>query len=276
MLSGYSLLRISGGNAKAFLQGQLTCDLESILPGKSTLAAHCNPQGRIISLFYLALYKDDYYLLLPKTMLELTTKALKKYAVFFNVTIGDASDHFNIKGSDLIPQSDADKIIIPVSPSHTRSYILEHHDHSQRHSIDFENQWKIKNITEKLPVIYPATSAKLLPQELDLETVGAVSYDKGCYTGQEIIARIHYRGNVKSGLYQAEIQSSVPVEAGAMIFTNETNHQRECGMVIESGLLKQHIFKALIIIPHADAGKKTLYLTKNDDIITIESRIKHD
>src|SRR3990167_2839013 len=118
MLSGYSLLRVSGGNAKAFLQGQLTCDLESILPGKSTLAAHCNPQGRIISLFYLTLYNNDYYLLLPETMLELTEKALKKYAVFFKVSIENASHDFSIEGSDLIPQAGINKMIVPTAPHH--------------------------------------------------------------------------------------------------------------------------------------------------------------
>jgi folate-binding Fe-S cluster repair protein YgfZ len=85
-------LCISGPDAKKFLQGQLTCNLDEITPTNSTLGAHCNPQGRVISLFRLFIFLDNYYLQMPREMIPIAQKALQKYAVFFKVKLSDASD----------------------------------------------------------------------------------------------------------------------------------------------------------------------------------------
>src|SRR5580700_4254691 len=91
-LTNFGLLKITGSDAAKFLQGQLTCDLEKITPGQFSLAAHCNPKGRVITLFYLCNYLANYYLFMQRNMVSVSMNALKKYAVFFKVTLADASD----------------------------------------------------------------------------------------------------------------------------------------------------------------------------------------
>lgn len=211
-----------------FLQGQVTCDVEAIMPGNANLAAHCNPQGRVISLFQL-LYQDNHYdLMMPRDMIALTINALKKYAVFFKVTLEDATH-------------DA----LPVDPEKMEARIK-------------------KSIEEGIPVIHPATSGKCLPQELNLDKLGAISYEKGCYTGQEIIARIHYRGKTKSSLYHATIFTDSTPQPGDTI-----KSPRECGMIIESCLISDNDYHALIVLDDADLNNKTLFISSNKDTLTV-------
>lgn len=161
---------ISGPDAKKFLQGQLTCDLEKIKEHEWQLGAHCNPKGRVISLFHITLYKDSYYLRLPYDMANIAIDALKKYAVFFKVKMDIAADTDALKLSD-------------------------------------DASYKINNIQKGIPGVYKTTTGKYLPHELNMHQFGGISLDKGCYTGQEIIARMHFLGKLKNHLYRARINA---------------------------------------------------------------------
>src|SRR3990167_3633748 len=97
-LAGKGLLKVSGPDAKKLLQGQLTCDVEEVKHNESRLGAHCTPEGRVVSLFHLFLLQNDYYLLMPRSMVPIELKALKKYASFYKVELSDASAHFSILG----------------------------------------------------------------------------------------------------------------------------------------------------------------------------------
>jgi folate-binding protein YgfZ len=177
MNTTYGLLKITGPDAKKFLQGQLTCNLDEVTE-EPRLGAHCNPQGRIISLFRIFLKDENYFLQMPPSMIPIALKALKKYAVFFKVELSDASSE--IKISEKINQ--------------------------QNKQAEIEN-----GIAE----IYPETSEKFLPHELNLPTLGGVSFNKGCFTGQEIIARMQYRGKLKTRLFSTPISSDTPPQRGA-------------------------------------------------------------
>ena len=163
------LLKVAGPDAKKLLQGQLTCNLDDVSSTNSTLGAHCNPQGRVISLFRLFMHQNAYYLYMPKSLVATALAALKKYAVFYKVELTDASEEIKTLQTRLEPYAD---------------------------------------IAKGIPAIYPATSGKFLPHDLNLPNLHAVSFDKGCYTGQEIIARMHYRGTPKNHLYYAEIATT--------------------------------------------------------------------
>ncbi len=87
LLSKLGLVKASGPQAKALLQGQLTCNLDDITPTQSRLAAHCNPQGRIISFFRLFIFNSDYYLQMPIELVPIAMQALQKYAPFYKVQL---------------------------------------------------------------------------------------------------------------------------------------------------------------------------------------------
>ena len=172
------LLCVSGEQAKKFLQGQLTCHMDEVTPSHSLLGAHCNPQGRVISLFRIFLRENNYYLQMPRELIPIAKQALQKYAVFFKTSLVD-SEIF----------------------SETQSA-----------------NWHMENIRKKIPSIFPETSEKFLPHDLNLPELGAVSFNKGCYTGQEIIARMQYRGKLKNHLYHAVITTPLDLIRGADIF----------------------------------------------------------
>jgi len=175
-LPPFGLLKIEGIDAKKFLQGQLTCHMDETFPSNIYLGAHCNPQGRMISLFRLFLHQDIYCLQMPQSMIAIALQAFKKYAVFFKVVLSDASNQIN-----------------------------------QFNQIELYGLY---------PTIYPETSEKFLPHELGLQNTSAISFTKGCYTGQEIIARMHYRGKLKSQLCHGSIPLDQAPQRGELLDNN--------------------------------------------------------
>lgn len=203
-LADYGLLKVSGGDAKKFLQGQLTCDLEKLNPGDSALGAHCNPQGRIISLFYLFAKADAYYLLMQHNMVDLALNALKKYAVFFKTELTNVSDNFAVYGE--IQQTENCFQFIKLPTETARGFSIKERNIARKEDPANSLAWKRLNIQEGLATIYPETSGKFLPHDLNLVQLGAISFEKGCYTGQEIIARMQYRGKLKTMLCAIKIK----------------------------------------------------------------------
>lgn len=242
-LASNGFLIVSGVDAKKLLQGQLTCDLEKITPTKSALGALCNPQGRVISLFRLFMIGSDYYLQMPKDLLLTTSKALQKYAVFYKVTltISPTLQTIGLSGSNLLTNlpflpknSDEvmhqDDITIIRLPGNLIRYEMIGEPSSIKKQWGNllkltqpapENTWKHCNIRTGIPSIYSETSEKFLPHEIQLDKLNAISFEKGCYTGQEIIARMHYLGKLKNRLYRARVQSSHTPQYGDPIYAEQ-------------------------------------------------------
>lgn len=168
MMTELSAITIQGPDCDKFLQGQLTCDMREVSK-KPLLAAHCNPQGRIISLFWICRYEQGVCLTLPSDLRTIALSTLQKYAVFFKTTLENKD-----KLSDL-----------PAICCLSRA----------------------EKIAKGYPSIYAATSERFLPHPLGLPQWGGVSFNKGCYTGQEIIARTEHRGKVKQHLYPARVKT---------------------------------------------------------------------
>jgi tRNA-modifying protein YgfZ len=194
-LSHLGLLKVTGIDARKLLQGQLTCNLDEL--DARQLGAHCNPQGRVLSLFRISAVGDSYYLEMPAEILPTALQALKKYAVFYKVELSDAS-------------AELDQISTAAALS--------------------LNEWKTSNIEAGIPAIYAATSGKLLPHEINLPELNAVSFNKGCFTGQEIIARMHYRGQLKKRMYRARVTAKTAPVPGADIYAE----QGPAGTVVDS------------------------------------------
>jgi len=172
----YGLLRIAGENAATFLQGQLSCDVLNLSADESQFGAYCNYQGRVLATFWLLQHDAVYDLILPEEMLDATREALHKYAVFSKVTIENVTEDISIKAkvSDTIQFQVVNKSE-QAGGNHFSSQLID----------------------AGIPMIYPATSGHFTPHMLNLPALGAVSFDKGCYVGQEIVARTEYRGAVK-------------------------------------------------------------------------------
>lgn len=227
-LTDFGVLSITGSGSLALLQGQLTADVNSITEQTGQLAAHCLPNGRVISLFYLAKIADAFYCIMPRDLLPIAQKALQKYAPFFKATLTDVSADWFVYGNEGADVS-ADYISAtiqlpsppPSNPEKKRQLLLSSHAFNSEGLSALA--WHALDIQAGIPRLNATTSGLFLPHELRLPQLGTVSFNKGCYTGQEIIARMQYRGKLKTHLLLATSANLVSLQAGSDIATPDFN-----------------------------------------------------
>ncbi len=160
-------LKVSGKDAASFLQGQLTCDIYALKPSTHQLGAFCNRQGRVLALMDIFQLAEDYYLNLPVELIDTIQKELQKYIVFSKVKIENISSDY----------------IIDLSPN----FLLD-------------------QMRAQIPFIGQAQMGAFLPHPLGLIKLGAISFTKGCFVGQEIIARMQHRTTITKELRYIEIK----------------------------------------------------------------------
>jgi folate-binding protein YgfZ len=275
-LSHLGLLQISGEGAQKLLQGQLTCNVEEISGQQTRLGAYCQPQGRMLSLFRLFQYQGAYYLQMPAEIMSATLEVLKKYAVFFKVNLQDASHILKrVSYSGTQAEVGLKKIFnsLPMlaDSAHTQDNLLiiklpgavPHYEiigtaeaFTQFPPTDSAiNSWKYLNISAGIPNIYSATVSKFLPQEVNLITLNGVSFSKGCYTGQEIVARMHYRGQLKKQMFRGRVNSSAAPAPGADIFNAKT-----CGILVDSCQEDENTWQILFVADKNTVENEQLFL----------------
>jgi folate-binding protein YgfZ len=191
---GFGVLAFRGTDSARFLQGQLSADTEKLAPGASTLAGLHNPQGRLIAL--LALVRpapDEILAVLPRELIPPVAQRLGKYLFRAKVRINDESDALRVLGAaagsepgGAVAASWGDRRLLLVPRG------LEQIDPGTSLAA-----WERADIAAGIPQVYAATTESFVAQMLNLDLLGAIAFDKGCYTGQEVIARAHYRGRVK-------------------------------------------------------------------------------
>lgn len=222
-LNDYDLIQISGADSIAFMQGQFTCDVKQLSPTQSLLGAHCNAKGRMHYFFRLFEWKNIYYLKVPRSITEHALATLKKYAAFSKVTIEvKAGTLVGLGLSHTLPEFVLAHLNIAVpetidAVTHTDQGILIRVSGTQRFEWYADEQsllafwqravssftaihpkhWRCLDIWAGLPNVYADTQEYWLPHPLKLPELGAVNFKKGCYLGQEIIARTQYLGSVK-------------------------------------------------------------------------------
>ena len=206
------LISIQGPDASRFLQGQLTANIEALAIGESTLAAHCDPKGRMHANFYLHCAASDHYLLqLPIAVVSTALAALNKYAVFSKATLTDLSAQYAAFGFTNIqcdPETPDTFARITTGSIGSVQWIKRTDIDNFLNSLEpLEAQWcgsaawEYRLITAGVAFIQPKTVGEFIPQMFNLDYLGGISFTKGCYTGQEIIARMKYRGKVKRRCY---------------------------------------------------------------------------
>ncbi|WP_144391408.1 YgfZ/GcvT domain-containing protein [Pleionea sediminis] len=227
-LSSFGVIQLAGEDVIKFLQGQTTNDAQQVTDEKAQLSAICNPQGRMISLFLLLKMNDHWLLILPHTLVEKTINHLKKYGVFFKVDITDLSDKKLVSGLS----TDPNNLHLETTTSDDTTLVQWHTDRAlliQSHGaamVTWQNaknvhpytRWLALDIQTGLPRLYAETSEKFLPHNLNLPELNAVSFEKGCYTGQEVVARMHYKGKLKSHLRCLTGEEQAQPEPGDPIY----------------------------------------------------------
>ncbi|MCS5711072.1 CAF17-like 4Fe-4S cluster assembly/insertion protein YgfZ [Candidatus Berkiella aquae] len=299
-LSSLGALIVSGQDAETFLQGQLTVNLKTITDDQSQLGAHCNLKGRMQSLFRIFKLSQGsesrYLLIAAASLIPHAIQNLKKYALFSKVKleqaeglryfglVGEASSDFLTAlmseqvnavaggGTTYLPQPEGDLIIcrlpgsIPrfmviLATSLAESFIQAMQKTTQGLSTE---QWEALDIQAGIPSLYPNTEDLLLPHHVNLPELKGVSFDKGCYLGQEIIARMHYKGKIKRHMYRALLAESTeppPCPGDQVIILDAPNEAP--GIVVRSAKVKQG-FELLVVLDEQYADFSKIRFKKAD------------
>jgi folate-binding protein YgfZ len=245
-LRDLATLLVSGPDARSFLQGQLSCDLMQ-LSATSLLFASCNSaQGRVQALLWLVERSEGVVLLLPGSLLDAILLRLKKYALRAKVQFapGQLSVYLGSDQSDLASRShiELDGVSIIGWPGELgRTLLLAPADRFGP-TDRFDNlpaqdaAWHLANIRSGLPQVYPQTHEAFVAQMLNVDLLGGISFEKGCYTGQEIIARAHFRGTVKRRMLAFRAQLAAPLP-GTRVVTADGQHAGDVvdAAVVQSG-----------------------------------------
>lgn len=284
-LSHYACLSIVGPDTHKFLQGQLSCDLQKLSPEHALAGALCTPKGRMVSNFYLQYQAADQVLLvLPSDTLSATQATLAKYIVFSKAEmkveqswcqVGLAGSRAEAIVNDLLGSAAIERLgstsadngaALCISPQQQRYLVslktadlpTQWQKLSESAKPVNGNIWDYLDIRAGFGFVQQQTIEMFIPQMLNLQLTDGISFTKGCYTGQEIIARTHYRGNLKRRMYRAAcVQNNAP-EAGAPIFS-ELKDQPIGNVVIAEQPTADSV-ELLAVMALSDAMEETLRL----------------
>jgi len=292
-LSPLGLIEVSGIDAAKFLQGQLTCDVHAVTPEHSCLGAHCDVKGRVQFSFRLFTYQDNYYLRLPRELIPHALALLQKYIVFSKAKIKDVSDEwhsFGISGakakqylqaedSALVPgQADAviatsDLVVLALSGPTFRVEILgKIADANLEQALSKKliaapySCWQLLDIETGFAQITLAAKDEFTPHDLNYPLLNAVSFKKGCYTGQEIVARMQYLGKLKQSLYRLRFQAPQLPLPGEKLFVAQP--VQEVGRIVSVVAEGENRYQALAVLQNA-ALAKVIYFAQPENIVTI-------
>ena len=271
-LSHLGLIQVSGPDALSFLQGQLTQDVAKITDERAAYAGLCSPKGRLLAHFLTWKSDDSYFLQLPRPLLEPIQKRLKMYVLRSKVVLADASGssiRFGLAGSDAaapiaslfghVPAQPMDIVRTPISTiialPNGRFQILVAGDAAtlwqtltQQVQPVGSAVWRWLRIRAGIPEIYAATQEQFVPQMVNDDLIGAVSFQKGCYTGQEIVARLHYLGKPKRRMAGAHLNVPETPQPGDTIYGTRLEGQA-IGMVVDAAPAPQGGWDLLVSIP---------------------------
>ena len=259
-LSHEGMLRVDGADARTFLQGQLSTDVRALAPVTSQLSSWNNPKGRVVTLLRLWEFDGAIYMALPRSLTPSVQKRLAMYVLRSKAKLADVSDnlvYFGIAGReaprmlavcDLPAPTETNSVVVMEGASLTRlhgempRFVLMGEPGKMQSIWDAlkaegaypvgADAWALLRILAREPIVYPETSEHFVAQMLGLEELGAIDFKKGCYIGQEVIARAHYRGAVKRHLHRASCESSQPIPPGTQVHANES--EQAIGEVVDA------------------------------------------
>ncbi len=300
-LASFSTLVIAGDDTENFMQGQFTNDVAAVNEESSQLGAICNNKGRMIANFRLFKHQNNYFLSLKSDLVEATIQHLQNYILRAHVVIQDVSNQLiaiGISGKDAIDLLSpfVENINLDVdSISHNENYIIirvpNRHDKEQpryeifcslehaktlwqkvsaQAEIVSASTWNYLNIQTGLPFIDANSSAEFVPQMANMELINGVSFTKGCFTGQEIVARMHYLGKLKKRCYKINIETDIKPKTGDQLFAENARSGQNTGAIISVEKNPESGFDALAVIQIADTESKLFLNDATGPAITVK------
>jgi folate-binding protein YgfZ len=273
--SQQGLLRLEGEDALTFMQGQFTNDSAKLAADHSQTSAICSPKGRMLALFRIIGNDKAWLLQMPHALLEGIRKRLQMFVLRSSLTITDASTdrvQIGLAGecaeqliTELLgnaPENTDEQLlsgqtscvrlggplprfllVLPVDDAMAIWQKLAEKARPADHAL-----WKLLAIRAGEPVVHADTAEAFVPQMLNLQQVNGLSFSKGCYTGQEVVARMQYLGKLKRRMYRARLKTTTPPRPGDELFSPQSASGQGAGRVVEAAPCDQDSWEILAVI----------------------------
>ncbi|WP_426417285.1 YgfZ/GcvT domain-containing protein [Aestuariirhabdus sp. LZHN29] len=288
-LSSWSILSVQDGNPKQFLQGQLTCDLNRLEPHTSSLGACCNAKGRMLSNFRILPNASGYWLVMQESIVDTNIAHLNKFAVFFRSKLanaGDSSAGIGLVGPEAQQWLQQQGAAVPANgewEEFLSGQLICTDEQELRYQLWLpleaayklwgelksvlprlpQEQWSLADIRQGIAWVNSTTYELYTPHQFNMQALGGISFRKGCYTGQEIVARMQHLGKAKNRLYRAR-SSELPEQLPAPI---KDDAGRNVGEVISCA--KTDSDSELLAVIRNDAAEDKTLLFDENKVLTV-------
>ena len=280
LLNTSSMIKVEGDDRVPFLQGQLTQDIKLISHDKALFAGFCNPKGRVLAFMLCFEEHDSIHIQIDSSIAEPILRRLKMYVLRSKVSLNLLDNQFTCVGFvgsktllnqgiklpenylDIVRSHDVmimrvgkntERFQLMGEASKVKSFMQLNLPEYTSMSIE---SWNNLNILDGVPDIYPTTQEAFIPQSLNMDLIDGVNFKKGCYTGQEIVARTHYLGKVKRRMYRGFIESQDVLTPGDQIL----NEKKEViGQLVRSAVENNSKTNMLIEL-RVDQAHEALYI----------------
>ncbi|MFT6032138.1 MAG: folate-binding protein YgfZ [Arenicella sp.] len=225
-VSNLSVLRFTGPDSLSFLQGQLSNDLNA-LSSSWHYSGYCNPKGRLLALFQVWRNEQIIYASIDSSLVDATIKRLRMFVMRSKVVIDELTQARCLGLTDI--DNNSERFSVDINESihtlylGTRALRIDLEPSDQMPSADTidSQQWDLANIAEGEPTIDADNVEMFIPQMVNLDLLGGINFKKGCYTGQEIVARMHYLGKLKQRMFVCQLEGNA--SSGEKVISGDKN-----------------------------------------------------
>jgi len=286
-LSHLGLIAAHGADTQAFLQSQFTNDAREVNATRSQLSGYCSAKGRLLALFRIFQRGETAYLQFPQELLEATLKRLRMFVMRAKVTLDDASDtwvRIGVAGPQAEQQLSAaigrlppavnevvnanDITVLRLPGVQPRFELMGEQLHIQALWQRLAAQmmpvgaevWSLLDILAGVPEVFKSSVEEFVPQMVNLTALGGVNFKKGCYPGQEIVARMQYLGTLKRRMYLAHIDANLPPAAGTPLYEAGSDGMQSIGAIVNAQPAPNGECSALAVVVIAAAERDAVRL----------------
>jgi len=295
--SHLSIIKIEGDDAQSFLQGQFSNDVALLVNLGTQLNSYNSPKGRMYAAFRLCQFDSKFYMVLPNDVVEQVLKRLKMFVMRSNVTLENISEQWKtlgLSGNELnqtleklniaLPEDKGqsiqcgNKFLINLTVETPRALFIGPEQDildvksslKDEISIAQPEHWKRLDIEAGIPNVYAATQESFVAQMVNFQLIDGVSFTKGCYPGQEVVARMHYLGKLKKRMYRVSLNA--PASPDDKIFDSSSDNQQSVGQIVDAQLNENNSYDALAVIQVNAAEANALKLSSTDgEAINVET-----
>jgi folate-binding protein YgfZ len=284
-LSQFGMLKVTGEDAQSFLQNLLSNDIPEVTSNRAQLSSFNNAKGRMLASMLIWRDGNDYVLQLHHSLCEPIRKKLSMFVLRSKVKIVDVSAEMvciGIAGIDALKTLQA---IYPALPQQTMDVVVQNEDNilcreTGRFQITTAPQcaielwqalstlrsvgspcWDWLDIRAGVPFVQAATLEAFVPQMLNFEVIGGVNFKKGCYPGQEVVARMHYLGKASRRMYLAHLDDATEAKAGDALFS-AVSAEQSCGTIVDAQPSPNGGIALLAVVQTASHESATVHLGK--------------